>query len=123
MIKTFANRHTQELYETGKSKRFPSEIWKRALRRLEFVDLATRLEDLKIPPSNRRIDRDDEAPGISVFYNNQQGDIFHTYSCYARGLDMLNGAYHYMDLVPKGRDEDALPYSMAWLRRHDQYDG
>ncbi len=53
MIKTFADRHTQELYETGKSKRFPSEIWKRALRRLEFVDLATCLEDMKVPPSNR----------------------------------------------------------------------
>ncbi len=53
MIKTFANRHTQGLSEKGKSKRFPSEIWKRALRRLEFVDLATRLEDLKVPPSNR----------------------------------------------------------------------
>jgi len=64
----------------------------------------------------------EEAPGISVFYKDQQGDVFHTYSCYARGLDMLNGAYHYMDLVPKGRDEDALPHSMAWLRRHDQYD-
>ncbi|MDH3442907.1 MAG: DUF899 domain-containing protein [Deltaproteobacteria bacterium] len=63
----------------------------------------------------------DEAPGISVFYKNEQGEVFHTYSCYARGLDMLNGAYHYMDLVPKGRDEGALPYSMAWLRRHDQY--
>lgn len=64
----------------------------------------------------------EEAPGISVFYKDQQGDVFHTYSCYARGIDMLNGAYHYMDLVPKGRDEDALPHSMAWLRRHDQYD-
>jgi len=53
VIKTFADRHTQELYEAGKSKRFPSEIWKRALRRLEFVDLATCLEDLKVPPSNR----------------------------------------------------------------------
>ncbi len=53
VIKTFADRHTQELYETGKSKRFPSEIWKRALRRLEFVDLATCLEDMKVPPSNR----------------------------------------------------------------------
>lgn len=62
-----------------------------------------------------------EAPGISVFYKNQHGDIFHTYSCYARGLDLLNGAYHYMDLVPKGRDEDALPNTMAWIRRHDQY--
>lgn len=64
----------------------------------------------------------EEAPGISVFYKNERGEVFHTYSCYARGLDMLNGAYHYMDLVPKGRDEDHLPYTMAWLRRHDQYD-
>lgn len=63
----------------------------------------------------------DEAPGISVFYKNENGDIFHTYSCYMRGLDMLNGAYHFMDLAPKGRDEDDLPYTMAWLRRHDQY--
>jgi len=65
----------------------------------------------------------EEGPGISVFYKNEQGDVFHTYSCYARGLDMLNGAYHYIDLVPKGRDEADLPYTMAWLRRHDQYEG
>jgi predicted dithiol-disulfide oxidoreductase (DUF899 family) len=64
----------------------------------------------------------EEAPGISIFYKNEQGEVFHTYSCYSRGLDMLNGAYHYMDLAPKGRDEDDLPYTMAWLRRHDQYD-
>ena len=64
----------------------------------------------------------EEAPGISVFYKDQSGDIFHTYSCYARGLDMLNGAYHFMDLAPRGRDEDALPYTMAWLRRRDQYE-
>jgi len=63
----------------------------------------------------------DEAPGISVFHKNDSGEVFHTYSCYARGLDMMNGAYHYMDLAPKGRDEAGLPYSMAWLRRHDQY--
>lgn len=62
-----------------------------------------------------------EGAGISIFYKNDDGDIFHTYSCYARGLDMLNGAYHYMDLVPKGRDEDCLEWSMAWVRRHDQY--
>ncbi len=62
-----------------------------------------------------------EGPGISIFNKNDDGDIFHTYSCYARGLDMLNGAYHYMDLVPKGRDEDCLEWSMAWVRRHDQY--
>lgn len=63
----------------------------------------------------------DEGPGISVFYKNEKGAIFHTYSCYERGLDMLNGAYHYMDLAPKGRDEDDLPDTMAWLERHDQY--
>jgi predicted dithiol-disulfide oxidoreductase (DUF899 family) len=64
----------------------------------------------------------DEAPGISVFYRDGGGGIFHTYSCYARGLDMLNGAYHYLDLVPKGRDEAGLPHSMAWLRHHDRYE-
>jgi predicted dithiol-disulfide oxidoreductase (DUF899 family) len=63
----------------------------------------------------------EEAPGISVFYKNEQGEIFHTYSCYRRGLDMLNGAYHYMDLAPKGRDEEGLDFTMAWLHRHDQY--
>lgn len=63
----------------------------------------------------------EEAPGISIFYKDDNGDIFHSYSCYSRGLDMLNTAYHYMDLTPKGRDEDKLPNSMAWLRRHDQY--
>jgi predicted dithiol-disulfide oxidoreductase (DUF899 family) len=64
----------------------------------------------------------DEAPGISVFYKSPEDEVFHTYSCYAHGLDMLNGAYHYLDLLPKGRDEDDLEFTMAWLRRHDQYD-
>lgn len=64
----------------------------------------------------------DELPGVSVFYKDENGDVFHTYSAYARGVDMINGAYHFMDLTPKGRDEDDLPYNMAWLRRHDQYD-
>ncbi len=64
----------------------------------------------------------EEAPGISVFVKDESGSVFHTYSCYARGLDMLNGAYHHLDLVPKGRDEDELPWPMAWLRRHDSYD-
>jgi predicted dithiol-disulfide oxidoreductase (DUF899 family) len=62
-----------------------------------------------------------ELPGVSVFYKDAEGAIFHTYSCYARGLDMLNGAYHYLDLVPKGRDEAGLPYPMAWVRLHDRY--
>ena len=64
----------------------------------------------------------DEAPGISVFYRSPEGEVFHTYSCYARGLDMLNGAYHYLDLLPKGRDEDDLDFTMAWLRRRDEYE-
>jgi predicted dithiol-disulfide oxidoreductase (DUF899 family) len=62
-----------------------------------------------------------EAPGISVFYRDPAGAVFHTYSCYARGLDMLNGAYHLLDLVPKGRDEANLPSHSDWLRRHDEY--
>ncbi len=53
MIKTFADRQTQELYVTGKSKRFPPEIARRAVRKLEYVDWATCLDDLKVPPSNR----------------------------------------------------------------------
>ena len=64
----------------------------------------------------------EEAPGVSVFYKDEHSDIFHTYSTYARGLDMLNGAYHYLDIVPKGRDEEGLPWTMAWLRRHDSYE-
>ena len=63
-----------------------------------------------------------EGPGISAFYKNEDGGIFHTYSAYARGLDMLIGAYHFMDLAPKGRDEADLPFTMAWVRRHDAYD-
>ena len=62
-----------------------------------------------------------EAPGISVFYRDDGGVIFHTYSTYARGLDMLNGAYHLLDLVPKGRDEASLPHHSGWLRRRDEY--
>jgi predicted dithiol-disulfide oxidoreductase (DUF899 family) len=62
-----------------------------------------------------------EAPGTSVFYKDATGDIFHTYSSYARGGDILIGAYNYLDLVPKGRDEDALAFTMAWVRHHDRY--
>jgi len=62
-----------------------------------------------------------ELPGISVFYRDTDGAIYHTYSCYSRGLDMLNAGYHYLDLVPKGRDEDGLPYNQAWIRERDKY--
>ena len=64
----------------------------------------------------------EEAPGISVFSKDGAGQIFHTYSCYSRGLDMLNTAYHYLDLAPKGRDESTLTYPMAWVKYHDKYD-
>ena len=57
-----------------------------------------------------------EQVGISVFYKNERSEMFHTYSCYSRGVDMLNGAYHYLDLVPKGRDEDGLKFSMEPAR-------
>jgi predicted dithiol-disulfide oxidoreductase (DUF899 family) len=63
----------------------------------------------------------EERPGISVFYRDDEGTIFHTYSCYARGLDMLNGAYHWLDLVPRGRDETGT-HKMTWVRLHDEYD-
>jgi len=63
----------------------------------------------------------EEAPGISVFYRNEAGDIFHTYSCFSRGLDMMNAAYHYLDLTPLGRHEKGLPYPMDWVRLRDQY--
>jgi predicted dithiol-disulfide oxidoreductase (DUF899 family) len=62
------------------------------------------------------------VPAISVFYRDADGAIYHTYSCYARGIEMLNAGYHYLDLVPKGRDEDGLSYPMAWVRHRDRYD-
>ena len=63
----------------------------------------------------------EEAPGISVFYKDAGGEVFHTYSSYARGPEPLLGVYYYLDLVPKGRDEDALRFPMAWVRHHDRY--
>ena len=63
----------------------------------------------------------EEAPGISVFYRDEAANVFHTYSCFARGLDMMNAAYHYLDLTPLGRHEEGLPYPMDWLRLRDRY--
>jgi predicted dithiol-disulfide oxidoreductase (DUF899 family) len=62
-----------------------------------------------------------ERPGLSVFAKDDEGAVFHTYSCYSRGLDMLNAGYHLLDLVPKGRDEAGLPYNQAWVRHRDRY--
>jgi predicted dithiol-disulfide oxidoreductase (DUF899 family) len=62
-----------------------------------------------------------EREGVSIFYKDREGDIFHTYSTYARGIDMMNVDYQYLDLVPKGRDENGKgPF---WVRRHDEYQG
>jgi predicted dithiol-disulfide oxidoreductase (DUF899 family) len=65
----------------------------------------------------------EERPGASVFYKNEAGEVFHTYSTYGRGLDILIGAYNFLDLAPKGRDEEGLAYGMAWVRHHDRYEG
>jgi predicted dithiol-disulfide oxidoreductase (DUF899 family) len=63
----------------------------------------------------------EEAPGISVFYKDAGGDVFHTYSSYGRGLEQLVGTYMILDMVPKGRDEDKLGFTMEWVRHHDRY--
>ncbi len=63
----------------------------------------------------------EEHPGTSVFYKDPAGEIFHTYSSYGRGLDPMIGTYNWLDLTPKGRDEDGLPHTMAWVRHHDKY--
>lgn len=62
-----------------------------------------------------------EHAGVSVFQKDTDGSVYHTYSTYSRGLDILNGAYHYLDLVPKGRDETQFEYGMEWLKHHDKY--
>jgi predicted dithiol-disulfide oxidoreductase (DUF899 family) len=62
-----------------------------------------------------------EMPGVSVFRRDDDGAIYHTYSCFARGLDTLNPVYQLLDLAPKGRDEAELPYPMDWVRRNDDY--
>ena len=63
-----------------------------------------------------------ERVGISVFYQDERGTVFHTYSCYARGVDMMNATYQYLDLVPKGRGEQGLADPQAWVRYHDRYE-
>lgn len=64
-----------------------------------------------------------ELPGLSVFYKDETATIFHTYSSFARGLDSFLGVYRFLDIVPKGRDEEAFGYGMEWVRHHDRYEG
>jgi predicted dithiol-disulfide oxidoreductase (DUF899 family) len=66
------------------------------------------------------MDAKGEMPGVTAF-RREDGAIYRTYSTYARGLDLLNGTYHLLDITSKGRDEAGLPFTMAWLKRHDKY--
>ncbi|RIX85033.1 DUF899 domain-containing protein [Acidovorax cavernicola] len=64
----------------------------------------------------------EEAPGVSVFFKDDAGDVFHTYSTYGRGVEVMMGTYNMLDLVPKGRDEHNPDYAMDWVRHHDRYE-
>ena len=63
-----------------------------------------------------------EAPGISVFFKDSDGSVYHTYSVYGRGVELMMGTYRILDLTPKGRDEDNLEFTMEWVRHHDSYE-
>jgi predicted dithiol-disulfide oxidoreductase (DUF899 family) len=63
-----------------------------------------------------------EAPGISVFHQADDGSVYHTYSVYGRGVELMMGTYRILDLTPKGRDEDHLESTMEWVRYHDSYE-
>jgi predicted dithiol-disulfide oxidoreductase (DUF899 family) len=64
----------------------------------------------------------EEAPGISVFYRNDSGEVFRTYSTYGRGVEVMMGTYSLLDLTPRGRDEPNRLYAMDWVRHHDRYE-
>ena len=88
-------------------------------------DVSFRPEDLEsgkarynyAPVESRHSDRE----GVSALYKDARGAVFHTYSSYARGIDLLNTAYNILDLAPRGRDEDGLDFTQAWVRHHDRY--
>ncbi len=77
--------------------------------------------DFNASSRDETTDTERQHAGVSVFCKDDSGAIFHTYSTYSRGLDTLNGTYQFLDLVPKGRDEAALPYPQSWVRFHDDY--
>jgi predicted dithiol-disulfide oxidoreductase (DUF899 family) len=64
----------------------------------------------------------EEMPGISVFRRDADGTVFHTYSTYGRGVEVMMGTYALLDLTPKGRDEQDLEHTMGWVRHHDRYE-
>jgi predicted dithiol-disulfide oxidoreductase (DUF899 family) len=84
-----------------------------------------RPEDVKAGRTRFNYSKEDpgfaDREGASGVFREPGGAIFHSYSTYARGIDILNGAYHFLDLVPKGRDEDGLEFTQAWVRHHDRY--
>lgn len=65
----------------------------------------------------------EEGPGISVFARDDSGALYHTYSTYARGAEPMLNVYQFLDITPKGRAEQGLPWPMAWVRHHDRYEG
>jgi predicted dithiol-disulfide oxidoreductase (DUF899 family) len=66
--------------------------------------------------------RNDELPGISVFAKDEAGEVFHTYSTYGRGVEVMMGTYRMLDLTPEGRAEEGLAHTMQWVRHHDRYE-
>ena len=64
----------------------------------------------------------EEMPGVSVFWKDDTSEVFHTYSTYGRGVEVMMHTYNLLDLTPKGRDEGALPFTMSWVRHHDRYE-
>ena len=64
----------------------------------------------------------EEMPGVSAFWKDDAGTVFHTYSTYGRGVEVMMHTYNLLDLTPKGRDESSLPFTMAWVRHHDRYE-
>ena len=64
----------------------------------------------------------EEIPGVSAFWKDKTGEVFHTYSTYGRGVEVMMHTYRLLDLMPKGRDEDELDFTMAWVRHHDRYE-
>jgi len=63
----------------------------------------------------------EELPGVSVFVKDDAGNVFHSYSTYGRGVEVMMGTYNMLDLTPKGRDEENQSYTMEWVRHHDRY--
>lgn len=71
---------------------------------------------------DRSPDAEEELPGISTFYKDEAGQVFHTYSTYGRGVEVMMGTYRMLDLMPKGRGEREVAHKMEWVRHHDCYD-